>query len=168
MAGLKDLFSLVDHKLAEVFHRVSYSPDKDRAAFMKRIDETKGKFLATEPARGKKDFAVENGVVEYRPSLRGGRTIKLQGTDANYIPSERFVEFLDGLRTAVAEGHLDKELEASEATGSTTVTSELKTRTRGAGATTSGTYKDGSGWSESRKAKFAETIAKRKAAKAAG
>lgn len=39
--ALKDILGLIDHKLADVFHTVAYSPNRDRAAVAKRIDDTK-------------------------------------------------------------------------------------------------------------------------------
>ncbi len=158
--ALKDILGLIDHKLADVFHTVAYSPNRDRAAVAKRIDDTKSKFLATEPARGKKDFSVANNVVEYRPIVPGAGALLIAGKDVSYIPAERFVDFLDGLKAAVEEGELDKELEAAhDGEAVTKVKAARKPREPGSA---------GKGWSEERRAAYAATIAARKAAKGQG
>lgn len=157
--ALKDILGLIDHKLADVFHTVAYSPNRDRAAVAKRIDDTKSKFLATEPARGKKDFSVANNVVEYRPIVPSAGALLIAGKDVSYIPAERFVDFLDGLKAAVEEGELDKELEAAHGGEAVKVKAARKPREPGS---------VGKGWSEERRAAYAATIAARKAAKEQG
>lgn len=161
--ALKDILALVDDKLADIFKTVAYTPDRDREKFAARIDATKTKFLATEPARGKKDYSVANNVVEYRPSL-GGAPVKIGGKDVIYIPAERFVHFLDGLKAVVAAGELDKELEAAskDAPASTRGLERGDTPPRAKRTKTEG---GGTGWSPERKAKYAATIAARNAAK---
>lgn len=163
--ALKDLFALVDDKLKDVFHKVSYDPARDRDALTKRIDATKEKFLATEPPRGRKDFSVKNNVVEYRPTV-GGNPLVLEGREASYIPAERFAQFLDLLRAEVSEGRLDKEITAAaEGNSNANLTGEAKpARTR---KPRSDAGSGRSGWTEDRRKRFEESIAARKAAKAA-
>jgi hypothetical protein len=157
--ALKDLLALVDVKLKDVFHKVTYDPTKDRARMVKRIDDTKGKFLAVERPRGKVDFDARNGVVEYRPTLPGGGPLLIEKSDVSYVPAERFSDFLDILRAEVSEGRMDKEIEA--AASGDAVVSEKPKRQRAASTG------ERQGWSEERKRKFSESIEKRRAAKAA-
>lgn len=162
--ALADLFALVDDKLKDVFHKVTYDPTKDRDKMVKRIDDTKGKFIATEPAKGKKDFSISNGVVEYRPTLPGGGPLVLEKRDVNYVPSERFVDFLTILRAEVAEGRLDKEIEAA-ATKTTASLTRHAAKT-GSDVASTRTYSGNkAGWSDERRERFAASIAARKAAK---
>ncbi len=161
--ALKDILSLIDHKLKDVYHTVAYSPVKDRAAVAKRLDDTRSKFLATEPPRGKKDFSVANNVVEFRPVVPGAGALMLAGSDVSYVPAERFADFLVGLKAAVEAGELDAELEAAhgdQAKTSTTKTPRAPRAPREPGS--------GSGWSEERRARFAASIEARQKAKAGG
>lgn len=163
--ALKDLFALVDDKLRDIYHIVAYDAAKDRARMIKRIEETKSKFLATEPPRGRKYFGVSNNVVEYRPTLPGGGALVMEKREVSYIPAERFAEFLDGLRAEVAEGNLDKELEAaSKGTPSDPAKPPRSPRSPRTPSTSAG---EGAGWSEERRQRFAASIAARKAAKEA-
>lgn len=158
--ALRDLLALVDDKLKDVFHTVAYDPARDRDKLVKRIDDTKAKFAAVEPARGKKDFTTANGVVAYSPTVAGNPLV-IEGRETNYVPAERFADFLDIFRAEVAEGRLDKEITgAAKSDGSTTATKTPR-KARAASAASG----DGSGWSPERRAKFAETVAARKAAK---
>ena len=103
---------------------------------------------------------MANNVVEYRPTVAGNPLV-IEGREANYVPGERFPDFLDLMKVEVAEGRLDKEIEAAAGgTGTATKTPRVK-REPGAGG---GTRE----WSPERRAKFAATVANRKAAKAGG
>ncbi|MDR6146152.1 hypothetical protein QE363_001945 [Sphingomonas sp. SORGH_AS870] len=156
--ALKDIFNLFDDKLADVFAKKAYDPAKDRAKLVKRLETQKAKFLATEPARGAKDFKIANGVVEFRPVLPGGHPLVLGGKEVNYVPSERFADVLDKLIAEVQAGEVDDQLEGKEG-------SAPMPRARTARAPREG---GGKGWSEERRAAYAATIAARKAAKGQG
>lgn len=153
--SLADVLSLVDEKLSKVYEKVSYDPTKDRAKFAKRIDATLEKFLQTEPARGAKDFSVQNGVVRYEPKLSGA-PVALGGKTTLFVPSERFADFLTKLKAAVEVGQLDSELEA--ATNGDAEAAPKKVRVKSEGGS-------GRGWSDERRARFAASIAARNAAK---
>lgn len=157
--ALKDLLALVDDKLSDLFEKVAYDGSKDRAKFAKRIDATKEKFLQTEPARGAKDFSVANGVVRYAPTL-SGNPISIGGKTTLHVPSERFSDFLDKLKSAVEAGELDDVIEAA-ATGEGTAKAQRAPRAKREGGS-------GRGWSDERRAAFAATIAARKAEKSNG
>lgn len=154
--ALKDLLALVDDKLSNLFEKVAYDGSKDRAKFVKRIDSTKEKFLATEPARGAKDFSVANGVVRYAPTI-SGNPVAIGGKTTLHVPSERFADFLDKLRAAVEAGELDDVIEAA-ATGEGAAKAQRAPRAKREGGS-------GRGWSDERRAAFAATIAARKAGK---
>jgi hypothetical protein len=156
--ALKDVLSLIDDKLADVFHTRAYDPAKDREKLVKRLEATKAKFLQTEPARGRKDFSVQNNTVAYSPTLPSGDPITLGDKPAPYyIPSERFTDVVDGLIAATKAGELDKALEGK---GEAKVTKPARTpRKKTEGGST------GRGWTEERRAKFAATVAARNAAK---
>lgn len=151
--SLKDVFSLIDDKLADVFHAQKYDPAKDREKLIKRLEGTKTKFLQTEPVKGRKDFSVSNNVVEFRPTLPNGAALTLNGRDVAYVPSERFENVIDKLIAAVRAGEIDDQLEGKEAAKRSTTKAPRKPRSDA-----------GSGWSDERRAKFEATMAARKAA----
>jgi hypothetical protein len=156
--ALKDIFTLFDDTLADVFAKKAYDPTKDREKLIKRLEAQKAKFLATEPAKGRKDFSIANGVVEFRPTLANGHPLVLNGKEANYVPSERFADVLDYLIDEVKSGQVDDQLAGKE--GSAPLPKAARApRAKREGAS------GGSGWSEERRAAFAKTIAARKAAK---
>ncbi|KTT98684.1 hypothetical protein [Sphingomonas sanguinis] len=158
--ALKDLLALADKKLQDVFHTKAYDPGSDRERTILRIEDQRAKFLATEPAKGKKDFVVQNKVVQYSPVVPRAGALVIAGETTHYIPSERFTDFLDVLKTEIANGNLDRELEAAHSEESKAAKS-----TRSARAPREG---GGKGWSEERRAAYAATIAARKAAKGQG
>ncbi len=158
--ALKDLLALADRKLHDVFHTKAYDPGNDRERTILRIEDQRAKFLATEPAKGKKDFVVQNKVVQYSPTVPRAGALVIDGETTHYVPSERFTDFLDVLKTEVANGSLDRELEAAHGlmTGeATSKTPRVPRAKREPGS--------GSGWSDSRREAFARTIQARKEAK---
>lgn len=111
---------LVDDKLEAEFNRKGPDPragEKLRAKLLQSIETAKRQFQATEPAKGKKMFKVNNSVVAFSPTI-GGNALSLAGKTTLYMPSERFPDFLDALSTDVREGKLDELLEQSMEIGS--------------------------------------------------
>lgn len=142
--ALKDLLSLADDKLAEVFAKKPHDPAKARTPILKGIDRTKNQHASATPVRGKKWFKVANGVVQVTLPF------EIAGKSTFHLPSERFVEWLDHLKDSVTKGELDKEIEAGASK------SPRAPKISGGG---------GKGWSPERRARFAASIEARKKAK---
>jgi hypothetical protein len=155
MSILEKLHALIDPKLKETFDKKSYAPDRDRAWLVARLQATKTQYGATETTRGggAKWWKLSNGVVAFSPVRKDGAPLVINGQTTLFIPGEHFVTFVDHMIEAVESGEFDKEL-SNETTSGTTV--KIKSpRTASAGG--------GKGWSEERRAKFAATMAARKA-----
>jgi len=159
--ALKDLFGLIDDKLADVFHAKKADPVTLRAPVLRALERTRDQFLATEPARGPKWIRISNGVVAFTPTLRGGHPLPINGQTTVYVPSERFIEFLDRMTEAVEAGEFDAELEnpgnGAGQTAKVKVPTTRKPRDPNAPRK--------AGWSDERRAKFAATVAARNVAK---
>ena len=166
--ALKDVFSLFDSKLADTFNLKAYDPAPDREKLVKRLQATKAKFLQTEPVRGRKDFSVSNNVVAFSPTLPGGSPMILSGQTTNYIPGERFPEVIDKLVAAVDAGELDKELEAASKGDSLTGSTPEMPKVRRPRAPRDPHASAKVGWTDERRARFAASIAARKAVKQQG
>ncbi|KQO06913.1 hypothetical protein [Sphingomonas sp. Leaf242] len=158
MSLLDKLHALIDPALKETFDKKAYDPVKDRAWVVSRLEAAKTQFASTEATRGggKKLWKLANGVVAFSPVRKDGAPLVVNGQTTNFIPSERFGDFLNAMIAAVNAGEFDKEFEADTTAGTT-----VKVRTPRAPRASAG----GTGWSEERKAKFAATIAARKAPK---
>lgn len=153
--ALKDLLALMDNGLESVFHKKAYDPQKDRQWVVDRITKASTQFASTESTRGggARWWKLSNGVVAFSPTRKDGAPLIINGQTTNFIPSERFEDFLRSMAIAVTGGEFDAEL-SSESTAGKTV--KIKTpRSPSSGG--------GKGWSPERKAKFEATIAARKA-----
>jgi hypothetical protein len=158
---------LADSKLRKAFEEVAPDFTKDREKAVKRIMATKEKFTATEPIRGRKDYAIGGGNVVQFALMHNGTPVVIDKQDSFFVPAERFPDFLDAMAASVTAGELDKELAANGETG--TVSSQMKAV--GVGivrhrAPRSDAGQPREGWTPERRAKHAATIAARKAAKA--
>lgn len=158
MSLLDKLHALIDPKLKETFDTRPYDPAKDRAWVVARLEATKTQFNATESGRGggRKMWVLSNGVVAFSPVRADKQPLVVNGQTTNYIPSERFIDFIDAMIAAVNGGDFDKELKADTTNGTTVAVKTPRKASTGGGA----------GWSEERRRKFAESIAARNAAKA--
>lgn len=104
-----DFLKLIDAKLADVFHKKAHDPSKARQRAIKSVDTSMKQFEENPVGRGRKKFKLNNSVVEFTPGFEMGSA----GLTA-YVPSERFADFLKGLKSSIQAGELDKELEAAE------------------------------------------------------
>lgn len=147
--SLKDLLALADDKLKDVFETKGYDPAKDRARHVKGIDADIASFGNPEPTRGRKNWKASNNVVEYTSRF------PISGKTTHYVPSERFGDFLERLKNLVTTGQFDADFEAASKGDATAPKTPRKKREPGTGA----------GWSDERRARYAESIARRKAAK---
>ena len=98
-------------------------------------------------------FKIRNGVVELTLPFA------IDGLYSFLIPSERFADAVGSLKKAIENGEADASLKdkATGTGGVKTTRAPRKAREPGTG---------GAGWSDERRAKFAQTVAARKAAKA--
>ncbi len=160
MSILDKLHALIDPKLKDTFDKKAYDPAKDRQWVANRLEATKTQFASTETTRGggKRWWQLANGVVAFSPTRRDGHPLVINGQTTLFIPSERFNDFLATMTEAVNAGEFDKEFEADTTAGTT-----VKVKTPRAPRASSG--EAGKGWSEERRARFAATVAARKAAK---
>ena len=152
--ALKDFIALADDKLHEAFNRKPHDATKARETMVKRLDKAHEQFHATEPARGRKLFKIQNGIVEL--SL----PFEVSGKSTFHIPSERFADALKHLKTSVTKGELDDELRAAadKPSGDPAPAAAKVPRKQSTGGT-------GRGWTDERRAKFAATVAARNAGK---
>lgn len=147
--ALNDFIKLADDKLHEVFSRKPHDPSKARNAAIKRLDTTHNQFIATEPARGRKMFKIQNGVVELTlPWAVGGKSVF-------HIPSERFADAISHLKESISKGELDKELETANSSNQPATARSGQPRKKRE-------------WSHEQRDAFAASIKARQAAKQAG
>lgn len=156
MSFLETLQSLIDPALKEAFDKRPYDPALDRAWVVGRLEATKNQFASTESTRGggKRWWQLNNGIVAFSPMRRDRSPLVINGQTTNFIPAERFNDFIAAMLAAVKAGDFDKEFEADNTNGTTVkVRVPRKAKAEGAAPT---------GWSEERRAKFAATMSARK------
>lgn len=156
--ALKDMFALIDDKLADVFHTRKPDPAALRAPVLKAIARTRTQFAQTEPVRGPKWFKVANDVVAFSPTLRGGHPLPINGQTTVFVASERFPELLDHFEEAVSAGEFDDQLADPGNGAGSSATVVMPTARKPRDPST-----PKAGWSDERRAKFKETVAARKA-----
>lgn len=110
---MADWKTLSDPKLKSDFEKVGPNPLtalKAREKFVKSLETAKAQFASPTPTKGFKTWKVNNGVVEFKPSV-GRNAIQLGGASTHYIPEERFGSFVDAVIASVKAGELDQEIQ---------------------------------------------------------
>lgn len=104
---------LIDNTLGTHFHAPVYDPAKGREKLVKVIDGA-----ATQHKEGRtkvpnRAWTVgNNNAIAFAPKL-SGNPVLIGGKETNYVPAEKFTDFLAKLKTAVEKGELDKEIKAA-------------------------------------------------------
>lgn len=103
---------LIDRTLGTDFNKPAYDPKKGRDKLVRVIDKAAEQHREgrTPPSRSWK--TGHNDAVSFSPKL-DGNPVLIQGEATNYVPAERFQEFLEGMKAAVQKGDLDDEIKAA-------------------------------------------------------
>lgn len=159
MSFLEKLHALIDPTLKDAFDKRPYDPASDRAWVVGRLEAAKTQFASTESTRGggKRWWQLNNGIVAFSPTRRDKSPLVINGQTTNFIPAERFNDAIATMIAAVNAGDFDKEF-AADNTNGTTVKVRLPRK-----AKEPSEAGGGKGWSDERRAKFAATVAARKA-----
>lgn len=167
MSLLDKLHAFVDNSLEATFNRKPYDPSKDRAFVLKWIERTRAHLNQAEPVKGRRWAQFANGVMSFTPTRPDGGPLEINGTTTVFVPVERAGDFLDHFKEAIETGQFDHAL-ATNGIGTSQHVSDAPTvkarKARDPNETPR--YAEGSrSWSPERRARFAETIAARNAAK---
>ncbi len=136
--GISDLLAMADDKLHELFQSKPHDPTRARDKVVKQIDRTKVQF-GDKSSKGKKWFRHANGVVELTLPFA------IDGKQTFYLHTNKFEAFLDGLKSEVTSGSLDKE-----------INEPVEPTARAARVSS------GKGWTDERRARFKATMAAKK------
>lgn len=110
MAGFLEL---IDNTLGTHFNTPVYDKKAGRKKMVREIDKA-----ATQHKEGKtkvphRAWSVgNNDAISYTPKLNG-QAILIGDKETNYVPKDRFAEFLAGFKAAVENGDFDDQIEAA-------------------------------------------------------
>ena len=159
--ALEDIIAKLSPDNEKLFH---HDPDANRRPVLERIAKNREAFAdASKKVRGGKWFEIGNNrMVAFTPTRPDGQPIVIDGRSVSFWSSEEFPSILDAFEAAVRAGEIDDQLEGSTPAGASLPGRELKKPRQRSQRADAGASR---GWSEERRARFAETIASRKAPK---
>jgi hypothetical protein len=97
---------LGDQAQAETdFEKVPTNYGKLRAARIAKNLKALEAMEQSEPARGRSEIKVANGIVRFSPS-----PLVIRGAGTVYVPLSKFAEFIGALNVAIEAGEMDAEL----------------------------------------------------------
>lgn len=158
--ALKDIIAKLSPDNEKLFH---HDPEANRRPVLERIAKNREAFAdRSRKVRGKWFEIGNNAMVAFTPTRPDGQPIVIDGQSVTFWSSAEFPSILDAFEAAVRAGEIDDQLEGSTPAGASLPARELKTPRKRAQRADAGLKR---GWTDERRARFAETIAARKAAK---
>ena len=157
--ALADIIAKLSPDNAKLFH---HDPDANRRPVLERLAKNREAFNdPSKKVRGRWFEIGNNQVVAFTPTRPDGQPIVIDGQSVTFWKADEFPGILDAFEAAIKAGEIDDQLEGSTPAGASLPTRQLTKKARKPRSDAGGSRE----WSEERRAKFAETIAARKAAK---
>lgn len=104
------LFGFIDNvSLPAIFSRKAENLKELRQPLIKGISNAKRQFSAGQTRAPHRWWRVSNDVVALTVKV-SGNVFKINGSETNHIPADRFLDFLDKFTAAVEAGEFDDEL----------------------------------------------------------
>jgi hypothetical protein len=111
--ALRDLFGFLDDKLEMAFNTKPRDAVKARKPLLAGLDATYDHYESGRLRVTNKWWTASNGVVAFSPKVHKTPLI-MNGKTTNFIPADRFTEFLTVMKAEVEAGELDAMIEAIE------------------------------------------------------
>lgn len=158
--ALKDIIAKLTPENEKLFHD---DPEAARRPMLDRLAKNRAAFNdPSQKVRGKWFTIGNNQMVSFTPTRPDGQPIVIDGQSVTFWKADEFPLILDAFEAAIIAGELDSQLEGNTPAGASLPARELKTPRKRAPRSDAGQKRE---WSEERRAKFAATIAARKAEK---
>jgi len=157
--ALKDIIAKLSPDNEKLFH---HDPEAERRPILERIAKNREAFAdPSKKVRGGRWFEIgNNSMVAFTPTRADGQPIVIDGQSVTFWSSAEFPSILDAFEAAVRAGEIDDQLDGSTPAGASLPARELKKPRQRARRADAGVSR---AWSDERRAKFAQTIAARKA-----
>jgi len=107
-----DWLQLIDDTLGTHFNAPVYDPKKGRAKLVKVIDTAAEQHREGKTPKLRSWKLGNNNAISFTPKING-KPVIINGKETNYVPAERFQDFLAGMKKSVEAGDLDKEIKAA-------------------------------------------------------
>lgn len=158
--ALKDIIAKISPDNARLFH---HDADANRRATLERLAKNREAFNdPSKRVRGRWFEIGNNQMVAFSPTRPDGQPIVIDGQSVTFWAAADFPGILDAFEAAINAGEIDDQLEGSTPAGASLPARELKKPKTRAPRSDAGQKRE---WTPERRAKFAETIAARNAAK---
>lgn len=110
MAGFLEL---IDNTLGTHFNTPVYDDEAGRKKMVREIDKAASQHKEGKTKVPNRTWSVGNNkAISYTPRLNG-HAILIGDKETNYVPQERFADFLSGFKAAVEKGDFDDQIKAA-------------------------------------------------------
>ena len=110
---MTSFLELIDNTLGTHFHTPVYDPKAGQKKLVRVIDLAAKQHSENITRAPNRSWATgNNNAISFAPKI-DGKPVRIGGKEINYVPAERFQDFLSGLKAAVEAGDLDKEIKAA-------------------------------------------------------
>lgn len=110
---MTSFLELIDNTLGTHFHTPVYDPKVGQKKLVRVIDLAAKQHKEGITRAPNRSWAVgNNNAISFAPKI-DGKPVRIGGKEINYVPAERFQDFLTKLKAAVEAGDLNKEIKAA-------------------------------------------------------
>ena len=110
--SLEGIVNAAKSAVLNISEQTSDDPHADRADVLADLHLAEQAW-ATEGARSGPWFAHDGDHVAFTPVTRNGAPLTIGGLTTNFVPADRFADYLQAMRDAVERGEFDDEIAAA-------------------------------------------------------
>jgi len=111
--SIKDLVSGLEDRVDHLFTAAEpVAPATLREPVLRGIARAEDQWASPSPGLQPDWFSESNGSVAFTPTLPNGAPLTIDGLTTNFIPADRFADYLVNMRRAVEAGEFDAEIAA--------------------------------------------------------
>ena len=110
--SIKDVLDGLENGMDGVFTRTESDPVAMREPVLEAITRAENQWASPQLSRSADWFSEDNGTVAFTPTMPSGTPLTIDGLTTNFIPAERFADYLSAMRRQVEAGVFDAEIAA--------------------------------------------------------
>ncbi|RZL28275.1 MAG: hypothetical protein EOP64_05015 [Sphingomonas sp.] len=110
--SLESIVNAAKSVLQDAVSSPSADPVSDRNEVLEDMDLAE-KAWATDGVHSGTWFVRDGEYVAFTPTTRNGATLTIGGQTTNFIPTDRFADYLVNMRSAIKAGEFDREIEGA-------------------------------------------------------
>jgi hypothetical protein len=108
--ALKDVVEGIENRVDHLLHHEQADPAEQRRPVLEAIDCVADQWKNKRDGENHVWWSESDGLVAFSPTLSNGAPLTIDGVTTNFIPADRFPDYLASMRHEVEKGTFDAEI----------------------------------------------------------